>query len=167
MKRLNKGRNGGHNRRARLPARRRWQQGLASSRRPVMSGAKQTLIRERQEGKYVEELALKHDLQQQEGRYVKAPRYLQAASKKHVDRRYREDAIEMTVEMVISENARYTQIEDQFTGRLTISYLNRWAKIMWRRSKIRIRALKREPCNRPVVWFGSKLRKPGTSIPTT
>jgi len=53
------------------------------------------------------------------GRYIQAPRYLQAASKKHVDRRYREDAIEMAVEMVaagtIAENARYAQIEDQVT----------------------------------------------------
>jgi Zn finger protein HypA/HybF involved in hydrogenase expression len=36
-----------------------------------------------------------------------------------VDRRYREDAIEMAVEMVaagtIAENARYAQIEDQVT----------------------------------------------------
>ena len=44
--------------------------------------------------------AQRHELQQQEGRYVKAPRYLYAASKAYADRRYREDAVEKAVEMM-------------------------------------------------------------------
>ena len=50
------------------------------------------MLKERQD-KYLEELVMKHELQQQEGRYVKAPRYLYAASKAYADRRYREDAV--------------------------------------------------------------------------
>jgi hypothetical protein len=68
------------NRRARRQAKRKFLLGLPSSRRKAISeeeqklitersDAKQTLLSERQT-KYMEELALKHDLQQQEGRYI-------------------------------------------------------------------------------------------------
>jgi hypothetical protein len=68
------------NRRARRQAKRKFLLGLPSSRRKAISeeeqklitersDAKQTLLSERQK-KYMEELALKHDLQQQEGRYI-------------------------------------------------------------------------------------------------
>ena len=70
---------------------------LRRSRRLITerSDAKQKLLSERQT-KYMEELALKHDLQQQEGRYIKAPCYLKAASEKEADRLYRQQAAEIS-----------------------------------------------------------------------
>jgi hypothetical protein len=41
----------------------------------------------------------------------------------------------------------------------------KWGKIMQGRSKIRIRALKREPYNKATVWVGSKVTKPGVPVP--
>ena len=106
------------NRQARRRTRRRWKQGLTSSRSPAVSEAKQAMLRVRQD-KYLEELAMKHELQQQEGRYVKAPRYLHAGSKTYADRRYREDAVEKAVEMMqagtIDQSTRSVQIEQQIT----------------------------------------------------
>ena len=74
------------NRQARRRAKRKFLLVLPSSRRQAISeekqklligrsDAKQKMLRERQ-AKYLEELVLKHDLQQQEGRYIKAPYYL-------------------------------------------------------------------------------------------
>ena len=130
---------------------------MASSRRPVMSEAKQALIRERQEGKYVEKLALKHDLQQQEGRYVKAPCYLKTVDKREADRRYCAQAMEMAADMMkagtTADSARATQIEEQvmqdWKTRHKLS--KKWSKIMQGRSRIRIRALKHEPYNKATV----------------
>jgi hypothetical protein len=102
-----------------------------------VSEAKQAMLKERQD-KYLEELAMKHELQQQEGRYVKAPRYLHAASKEYANRRYREDAVETAVEMMqagtIDQSARSVRIEQQVTQdwptRRKLS--KRWATIMKR-----------------------------------
>ena len=157
------------NRQARRRARHRWKQGLTSSRRPAMSEAKQVMIRERQD-KYLEELSMKYELQQQEGRYVKAPRYLHAASKAYADRHYREDAVEKAVEMMqtgtIDQSSRSVQIEQQITQdwqtRRKLS--KRWAKIMKRRSKIRLNALKYEPYNK-MSKRGSKVSETGTPTP--
>ena len=114
------------------------------------------MLKERQD-MYLEELAMKHELQQQEGRYVKAPRYLHAASKAYADHRYREDAVEKAVEMMqagtIDQSSRSVQIEQQITQdwqtRRKLS--KRWAKIMKRRFKVRMQALKHEPYNKP-TW---------------
>ena len=63
----------------------------------------------------MEGLALKHDLQQQEGRYIIAPCYLKAASKKEADQLYHKQAMEMAADMMkagtIADSARATQIE--------------------------------------------------------
>ena len=156
---------------ARRRAQRRRNQGLTSSRRPAVSEAKQAMLRERQD-KYLEELAMKHELQQQEGRYVKTPRYLHAASKAYADRRYREDAVEKAVEMMqagtIDQSTRSVRIEQQVTQDWpTCRKLSkRWAKIMKRRSKIRMQALKREPYNKLTGKRGSKVSKTGTPTPT-
>lgn len=40
----------------------------------------------------------------------------------------------------------------------------KWGKIMQGRSRIRIRALKRESYNKTAVWVGSKVTKPGAHI---
>ena len=40
----------------------------------------------------------------------------------------------------------------------------KWGKIMQRRSRVRILVLKREPYNKPAVWVGSKVTKPGAPI---
>ena len=76
------------------------------------------MLKERQD-KYLEDLVMKYELQQQQGRYVKAPRYLCEANKTYADRRYREDAVEKTVEMIqadtIDQSTRSVQIEKQVT----------------------------------------------------
>ena len=56
----------------------RCRQAISEEKQKLLIGrsdAKQKMLRERQ-AKYLEELVLKHDLQQQEGRYIKAPYYL-------------------------------------------------------------------------------------------
>jgi hypothetical protein len=63
------------------------------------SDAKQKMLSERQT-MYMEELALKHELQQQEGRYIKAPSYPMAASENEADRPYRKQATEMAADMM-------------------------------------------------------------------
>jgi hypothetical protein len=118
----------------------------------------------------MEGLALKHDLQQQEGRYIIAPCYLKAASKKEADQLYHKQAMEMAADMMkagtIADNARATQIEEQimqdWKNRHKLS--KKWGKIMQGRSRVRIRALKREPYNKPTVWVGSKVTNPGAPI---
>ena len=81
---------------------------------------------------------MKYELQQQEGRYVKAPRYLHAASKAYADRHYREDAVEKAVEMMqtgtIDQSSRSVQIEQQITQdwQTRRKMSKRWAKIMKR-----------------------------------
>jgi hypothetical protein len=51
------------------------------------------------------------------------------------------------------------------TGRITTGKLSKkWGKIMQRRSRVRILALKREPYNKPAVWVGSKVTKPDAPI---
>jgi len=47
----------------------------------------------------LEELELNHDLQQQKGRYIKAPPYLKAASEKEADQLYRKTALEMAAKI--------------------------------------------------------------------
>jgi hypothetical protein len=169
------------NRQARKRAKRRFMLGLPPTRRKALSeeqqrlnteraDAKQQMLRESQEA-YLHNLALKHDLQQQEGRYVKAPCYLKTADKKEADRRYRAQAMEMGADMMkagtIANSARATQIEEQvlqdWKTRHKLS--RKWGKIMQGRSKIRIRALKREPYNKATVWVGSKVTKPGVPVP--
>jgi hypothetical protein len=117
------------NRQARRRAKRKFLIGLRSSRRLAIckeeqkllterTDAKQKLLRERQ-AKYLEELALKHDLQQLEGRYIKAPCYLKAASKKEAAQLYRKEAMEMAAEMMkagtLADSAGATKIEEQVT----------------------------------------------------
>ena len=112
------------------------------------------------------------ELRQQEGWYVKAPRYLHAASKAYADRRYREDAVKKAVEMMqagtVVKSARSVQIAKQVTqDRQTRHKLSkRWAKIcnkiMKRRAKIRMLALKREQGKKQEGEHGSKLSKTGT-----
>jgi hypothetical protein len=86
------------NRQSRKQDKRKHPLGLPSSHRKAISAedqklitarfdAKQKMLSARQAG-YMEDLALKHDLQQQEGRYIKAPCYLKATSKKDTDRLY-------------------------------------------------------------------------------
>ncbi len=48
----------------------------------------------------MEELALKHEFQQQEGRYIKVSSYPKAASEKEADRMYRKQATEMAADMM-------------------------------------------------------------------
>jgi hypothetical protein len=123
------------------------------------------MLIKRQE-KNLEELALKHDLQQQEGRCIKARCYLKTASKKEADQLYPKKAMEMAAEMMkagtLAESARATQTEEQVTqdwkNRHKLS--KKWGKIMQRRSRVRIQALKREPYNKPAVWVGSKVTRP-------
>jgi hypothetical protein len=86
-------------RQARREAQCRWRQGMTSSRRSAVLAEKQVMLKERQD-KYLKELVIKHELQQQEGRYVKAPRYLHAASKEYADHRYLKDAAEKAIEMI-------------------------------------------------------------------
>jgi hypothetical protein len=86
------------NRQARKRAKRRFMLGWPPTRRKAISEEQQRLNTERADAKqkmlsesqaiYLQNLALKHDLQQQEGRYVKAPCYLKTADKKEADRRY-------------------------------------------------------------------------------
>ena len=122
---------------------------MTSSRQPAVLAEKQAMLKERQD-KYLKELVIKHELQQQEGRYVKAPRYLHAASKAYADRRYVEDAAEKAIEMMQAGTvgARSVQIRRQasqdWQTRRKLS--RRWEKIMKRRAKIRMMALKHEQC---------------------
>ena len=97
-------------RQARQRAKRRFLLGLPPTRRKAISEEKQRLITARSDAKqkmlserqamYLYELALKNDLQQQEGRYVKAPCYLKTVDKREADRRYRAQAMEMVADMM-------------------------------------------------------------------
>jgi hypothetical protein len=169
------------NRQARKRAQRRFLLGLPPTRRKAISEEQQRLNTERADAKqkmlrdiqtaYLHELALKHDLQQQEGRYVKAPCYLKTADKKEADRRYLAQAMEMGADLMkagtLANSKRATQIEEQVMQDWTTRHkLSRnWGKIMQGRSKVRIRALKREPYKQATVWVGSKVTKPGVPVP--
>ena len=61
-------------------------------------------MKQKLQEKHLEELALKHDLQQQEGRWIKAPCYLKSDNKKETDQLYRKKAMEMTSEMIKTGN---------------------------------------------------------------
>ena len=56
----------------------------------------------------------------------------------------------------IADSARATQIEEQamqdWKNRDKLS--KKWGKMMQGRSRVRIRALKSEPYNKPTVWVG-------------
>jgi hypothetical protein len=81
--------------------------------------------------------------------------------------------MEMTPDMMkagkIADSARATQIEEQamqdWKNRNKLS--KKWGKMMQGRSRVRIRALKSEPYNKPTVWVGSKVTKPGAPIQKT
>jgi hypothetical protein len=115
------------NRQARRQAKRKFLLGLPTPRRKAISEAELKLITKRSDAKQkmlsesqtkcLEELALKQELQQQEGRYIKASSYPKAASEKEADRLYRKQATEMAADMMkagtIADSARATQIEEQ------------------------------------------------------
>jgi hypothetical protein len=137
------------NRQARKRAKRRFLLDLPPTRRKAISeeqrlnteraDAKQKMLRDIQRA-YLHDLALKHDLQQQEGRYVKAPCYLKTADKKEADRRYLAQAMEMGADLMkagtLANSKRATQIEEQVMQDWTTRHkLSRnWGKIMKGRS---------------------------------
>jgi hypothetical protein len=61
----------------------------------------------------------------------------------------------------IADSARATQIQEQVMQDWKIRHKmsKKWGKIMQGRSRVRIRALKRETYNKPTVWVGSKVTK--------
>jgi hypothetical protein len=66
----------------------------------------------------------------------------------------------------IADSVRATQIEEQVMQdwKNCHKQSKKWGKIMQGRSRVRTRALKLEPYNKPAVWVGSKVTKPGTPI---
>jgi hypothetical protein len=78
--------------------------------------------------------------------------------------------MEMAADMMkagtIADSVRATQIEEQVMQdwKNRHKQSKKWGKIMQGRSRVRTRALKREPYNKPAVWVGSKVTKPGAPI---